>query len=45
MERWVRKAQSPPARSQRERRPRRAGCKMSERRLTAALATIVGSKD
>ena len=45
MDRWVRKAHSPPARSQRERRPRSAGCKISERRVTAALAIIVGSKD
>ena len=39
MERWVRNAQRPPARSQRERRPSRAGCTTSESRETAALAT------
>jgi len=44
MERWVRNAQRPPARSQRERRPSRAGCTTSERRETAALATTAGSK-
>ena len=44
MERWVRKAQSPPASIQRERRASKAGWSTSESRETAALVTTAGSR-